>query len=171
MSNHYELWMSDEGYTMLGVPHPQRGMYLQEPGMKLLLRFQASTVDDARDIKDRFLYKDNPDGLVAVNLLANQFLIETYDCGLKRGALIRLDNKSALCDVGGAFRMMPNESLFEVLSGDIETPKILWLRALKSGSSAQYQGGQFASLDLDTLDLDCFSILSTAEPKAATARK
>src|ERR1041385_4967809 len=86
----YELWQTDDGHCMFGVPRPDRGQFIHEPGARLLLRFAASSWDDAKALRDRFLYENNPDCLVPLDIPASKFFFAQYRCGVSADEIVRL---------------------------------------------------------------------------------
>ena len=128
MTAHYELWHVDDGDEMFDVPRPSRCPTLHEPGARLLLRFDAETWDEAKEIRERFLFEDNPDHLVPLDIPASEFCFSQYRCGVCAGDRVRLKMDYHSAAHGEYFGYFDLGTSFNILAGDIEAPQNVWMR-------------------------------------------
>jgi hypothetical protein len=136
MTAHYELWQTDDGHCMFGVPCADRGQFIHEPGAHLLLRFDAASPDDAKAIRDRFLYEGNPEGLVPLAIPASEFFFSQYRCGVSAGEIVRLMMDYHSAADGYYFGHFELGTSFTILPGDIEAPQRVWMRVQHSPSGS-----------------------------------
>ena len=142
MTVHYELWQMDDGHCMLGVPRPDRAQFIHEPGARLLLRFEAASPDDAKAIRDRFLYEDNPDGLEPLDIPASDFFFSKYRCGISAGEIVRLTMDYHRASDGYYLGHFDLGTSFIILSGDIEAPQRVWMR-VRHSPGGRFPAGRF----------------------------
>lgn len=155
MPHDYEFWSTDGGYCCLGVPHPNRGQVLNEPGATLLLRFRASSVNEARKVRDRFWYGGNPDGFEELNIPASEFTIQRYACGLIAGDLLCLTDSNSLGRIDPQSASYLNGTEFNVIQGDTDFPDVMWAHVSKS-IDINHPVGQFASFPVSDELIQCF---------------
>jgi hypothetical protein len=155
MTAPYELWQTDDGHCMFGVPRPDRGQFIHEPGGRLLLRFDAASWEDAKAIRHRFLYEDNPDALVTLDIPASEFLFSQYRGGVSAGDIVRLTMDYHRAANGFYFGHCELGTCFTILPGDIEAPQRVWMRVRHSPSGSA-SVGQFHFVCDDEHFFTCF---------------
>lgn len=158
MLTHYELWQMDDGHCMFSVPRAGRAQFLHEPGASLLLRFEAASWGEAKAIRDRFLYEDNPDGLVPLDIPASEFLFSRYHCGVFAGEIVRLLMDYHCMSNGCYYGYIDAGTSFVVLPGDIDAPQRLWMRVHHSPSNRE-PVGRYHSVSDDEHFFSCFERL------------
>jgi hypothetical protein len=131
MTAHYELWQTDNGHCMFGVPRPDRGQFIHELGARLL-----PSPDDAKALRDRFLYEGNPDGLVPLDIPASEFFFSQYRCSISSREIVRLTMDYHCAADGYYFGDCGLGTSFTILPGDIEAPHRVWMRVRHSPSSS-----------------------------------
>ena len=127
----FELWKTDDdSHALFGVPRETRLHEALEPGAVLLLRIETEDWEEAKQIRDRFLFEGNPDNLTALNIPLEMFLLHKYPCGLSVGEKVTF-RKPYLITVSGRVALLcPGGTEAEVLPGDIEYPHIIWLETV-----------------------------------------
>lgn len=156
MSLSFEIWSSDESSFMWDSPRAGRIFEIQEEAStKLLLRFEARNIDEARSIYQKFLFGGNPDGHAPLNIPAETFFLDSYPCGLKKGDRLQLKENYPLIHEGHSVDVFFKGTILRVATGDNEFPHLIVVEAVEFPDAHIARTARF---QMPSADLSQFSV-------------